>query len=208
MTAAEPTPVVRSKARRITRELLVFGAFALVLMSGRSSIADHYKVPTGSMEPTVEPGDRIVVNKAAYGVRVPFTHTFASRFEGPAIGDVVVLDSPEEDKVLLKRVVGTPGTRVEVRGGRILIDGKLAPIEERSSGVYEQLGDTLHPIRLTNGGGPDWGPATIADDRYLVMGDNRGDSRDGRYFGLVERDVIIGRASAVYWRDGPTWEGL
>ena len=203
-----PIPPVRSRARRIAREVLVIAAFALVLMSARSSIADHYSVPTGSMLPTIQLDDRIVVNKAAYGLHVPFTNTYVARFAGPQVGDVVVLDSPEEDKVLLKRVVGTPGTRVEVRGGRIWLDDKLAPVEQRPDGLYEQLGGALHQVRLTRNGGPDYGPVTIPEGRYLVMGDNRGDSHDGRSFGLVSRDAIVGRASGVFWRGGPTWDGL
>src|SRR5215468_7522554 len=110
----------RSRMRRVVRELLMLAAFVLVAMSARSSLADHYRVPTGSMQPSVEIDDHILVNKAAYGVRVPFSSRYLTRFDGPAIGDVVVLDSPEEDKVLLKRVVGVPGTEVEVRGGRVL----------------------------------------------------------------------------------------
>lgn len=204
----KPKAPVRSKPHRIARELLVIAAFALVLMSARSSLADHYSVPTGSMLPTVQLDDRIVVNKAAYGLHVPFTSMYVTRFAGPQIGDVVVLDSPEEAKVLLKRVVGTPGTRVEVRGGRILINDELAPVEDRPDGLYEHLGGVLHQIRLTHGGGPDWGPVTIPEDRYLMMGDNRGDSHDGRSFGLVSRDAILGRATGVFWRGGPTWDGL
>lgn len=160
------------------------------------------------MQPTVEIGDRIVVNKAAYGLRVPFTDTYAAYFDAPAIGDVVVLEAPDEDKVLLKRVVATPGTRVEVRGGRIWLDGEPAAIEEHDRGLYERLGDTLHPLRLSGDGGPDYGPVTIPDDRFLVMGDNRGESRDGRTFGLVARDAIRGRALGVYWRGGFTWDDL
>jgi signal peptidase I len=199
---------VRSKARRIVRELLMVAGFALVLMSARSSLADHYSVPTGSMLPTVQLDDRIVVNKAAYGLHIPFTSTYVAQFDGPHAGDVVVLDSPEEDKVLLKRVVGVPGARVEVREGRIFIDDKLAPIEQRAGELYERLGDALHQVRLTNDGGPDYGPVTIPEGRYLVMGDNRGDSHDGRSFGLVSRETILGRAMGVYWRGGPTWDGL
>jgi len=115
-----------------------------------------------------------------------------------------VLDSPDEDKVLLKRVVATPGTTVEVRDGHITIDGTPAPVVDG----FEQLGAAHHPVSFTFGGGPDFGPMTIPDDRYLVMGDNRGDSRDGRFFGLVTREAILGHAIAVYWRDGPTWKGL
>lgn len=186
----------------------MLAGFALVLMSARSSLADHYLVPSGSMQPSIEIDDRILVNKAAYGLRVPFTSTYVAAFGGPAIGDVVVLDSPEEDKVLLKRVVGVPGTRIEVRGGRVRIDGRLAPIESRADGIHELLGGADHALRLTRGGGPEWGPVTIPEDRYLVMGDNRGDSRDGRFFGLVTREAILGRAVGVFWRSGPTWDGL
>jgi signal peptidase I len=160
------------------------------------------------MQPTVEIDDRVLVNKAAYGLRVPFLHSVVARFSGPAIGDVVVLDAPDEDKVLLKRVVGVPGSRIEVHGGRIWVDGALAPVEQRGDALYEQLGRADHALRLTRGGGPDWGPVTLPADRYLVMGDNRGDSRDGRFFGLVTRDAFLGRALGVFWRSGPTWDGL
>ena len=205
---SNPQPPVRSRTRRIARELGKLAAFVLVLMSARASLADHYQVPTGSMQPSVEIDDHILVNKAAYGLRVPFSHTYLTRFDGPAAGDVVVLSSPEDDKVLLKRVVGVPGTRVEVRGGRVYLDGEVAPLEHRADGLYEQLGATDHALRLTRGGGPDWGPVTIPEGRYLVMGDNRGDSRDGRFFGLVTREAILGRAVGVFWRSGPTWDGL
>ena len=194
--------------RRILRELLAFAVFTLALLSARSSLADHYEVPTGSMQPTVEIDDHILVNKAAYGLRVPFSHAYLARFDGPAVGDVVVLDAPDEDRVLLKRVVGVSGTRVEVRGGRVRIDGELAPVGPRGDGLHEQLGSADHALRLTHGGGPDWGPVTIPEGRYLVMGDNRGDSRDGRVFGLVTREAILGRAMSVVWRGGPTWTGL
>jgi signal peptidase I len=193
---------VTSRPRRVARELAILAAFALVLLSARSSLATHYHVPTGSMRPTVEIDDRILVSKVAYGLRVPFTSSYAVRFDDPALGDVVVLDSPIEDKILVKRVIGTPGKTIEVRAGRVLIDGKLAPLEERADGLYERLDDIEHPIRITHGGGPDWGPAAIPADHYLVMGDNRGESGDGRSFGLVTRDAILGRAFGVYWRGG------
>jgi signal peptidase I len=198
----------RSRARPFVRELAILVAFAGVTMVGRASLADHYRVPTGSMLPTVELDDHIVVNKAAYGLRVPLTNTYVVHAHGPDVGDVVVLDSPEESKVLLKRVVGIPGATVEVRGGRVTLDGKLAPLEQRADGTYEQLGGVLHPVRLTEHGGPDFGPMVIPEDRYLVMGDNRGESNDGRSFGLVSRDAILGRAVGVAWRSGPTWDGL
>lgn len=205
---AESAPPPRSRLRRFVREVSIFLVMAFVLMSARSSLADHYQVPTGSMRPTVQIDDRIFVNKAAYGLRVPFTQTFAAEFDGPQIGDAVVLRSPEDGKVLLKRVVGIPGTTIEVHLGQISIDGKLAPIEDIHGFHVENLAGKHHLVRLTNAGGPDYGPTTLPPGHYLVMGDNRGDSHDGRSFGLVTRDAFLGRAFAVYWRGGPTWESL
>jgi signal peptidase I len=204
--AAEPP--ARSKRQRRLRELVSFAVLALVLLSARSSLADHYLVPTGSMQPTVEVDDRILVNKAAYGLRVPFTSTFIVDLAGPQIGDAVVLRSPEDGKVLLKRVVGVPGTTVEVHLGQISINGNLAPIDDRNGNLIEDLAGRRHEVRLTNAGGPNFGPTTIPEGHYLVMGDNRGDSHDGRAFGLVTREAFLGRAFAVYWRGGPTWEPL
>ena len=212
MSDATPTQAAPSatpkRRRRWLRELASFAVLAFVLLSGRSSLADHYQVPTGSMLPTVQLDDRILVNKAAYGLRVPFTSTFVTHFQGPQIGDTVVLTSPEDGKVLLKRVIGIPGTTIEVHMGQISINGKLAPVEEIYGHYVENLAGTYHEVRLTRGGGPDYGPVTIPDGRYLVMGDNRGDSHDGRDFGLVTRDSILGRAFAVYWRGKPTWVSL
>ena len=180
-----------------------------MFLSARSSLADHYQVPTGSMMPTVEIGDRIAVNKAAYGLRVPFTNTYFTEFSAPARGDVVVLESPrEEGLVLLKRVVATPGDVVQVRAGRIWLDGEPAPLDEHSGALVEQLGSSLHEIRLDQGGGQDFGPVLIPENSFLVMGDNRGQSLDGRLFGLVDRQAILGRAAGVYWRHGLVWRDL
>ncbi len=196
------------KKRRCLRELIVLSTVALIVLSARSSLASHYRVPTGSMVPTVEIDDRVLVNKTAYGLRIPFTGGYAHRGDDPAIGDVVVLDSPVEDKVLLKRVIGTPGHEVAIVGGRVVIDGELAPVEDRGEGLFERLGKVEHPVRITNGGGPDWGPTKIPEDQFLVIGDNRGDSADGRSFGLVDRDAIFGTRAAIYWRGGLTWKDL
>ncbi len=200
--------MTESRRRKWTRELVVLASVVLVAISAKWSLATNYRVPTGSMLPTVEIDDRILVNKTAYGLRVPFTSGYAVRRSDPAIGDVVVLDSPVEDKVLLKRVIGTPGHEVAIVSGRVVIDGELAAVEERTDGSYERLGALEHRIRITNGGGPDWGPTRIPEDQYLVIGDNRGDSADGRVFGLVDRDAILGRAFGVYWRGGVVWKDL
>ena len=190
------------KPRGPLRELAPLLAVVAVIATARSSLADHYFVPSESMLPTVHAGDHIVVNKAAYGARLPFTSfTVASR-SGPARGDVVVLTDEETGATLLKRVVALPGDRVEVRHGRVVLNG----VEAEVRGDGEVLDRGAHPVSLSDGGGPDFGPVVMPSDGYLVLGDNRGNSRDGRSFGVVPRQRILGRAAAVVARDGvPTY---
>ncbi len=175
-------------------------AIATVGLATRASFADHYVVPTGSMEPTVHVGDHILVTKAAYGLRIPLTDRWLTTFDGPKRGDVVVLDAPPPDApiVLLKRVVAIGGDNVEVRSGHVYIDGAAV---------------TEPTVQVTNDGyapgGPDYGPVQVPVGKLLVLGDNRGNSRDGRTFGLVDRKRVLGRAVAVVGREGkPTYEPL
>ena len=169
---------------------VIFGG----LLTARASFADHYHVPSGSMEPTVHTGDRIFVAKAAYGLRVPLTETYVARYDVPTRGDVVVLSSPADGTVLLKRVVATEGEVVSVRDGHVAINGKRVA-DERAN--------------LELGGGPDYGPIEVPAKHVLLLGDNRGNSRDGREFGFVDRAAVLGRAVAVVQRDGKfTWDPL
>lgn len=150
------------------------------------------------MEPTVHVGDRIVVSKMAYGIRLPLTDTYLLRYATPARGDVVVIEPPDDESrhvtegevigsVLLKRVVAVAGDLVEVRDGHVHIDGREIP-EAR--------------ISLASGGGPDLGPVRVPEGKVLLLGDNRGNSRDGRWFGFVDREHVLGRALSVVARDG------
>jgi len=194
---------------RLPRDLASIFVAAAVVLVARASLADHYVVPTGSMEPTVEIGDHIFVDKLAYGLRVPFTRTYLVRGEAPARGDVVVLESPTEGDVLLKRVVAVAGDVVEVEGGRVTIDGRAAPVTERDGGVLEELGNRTHALGTDYGGGPSFGPTLVPEGKVLVLGDNRGNSKDGRYFGWVDRDAVLGRAVSVCVRDRHlVWRGL
>jgi signal peptidase I len=189
--------------------VIAIGTVAMVIFSTRSSLADHYVVPSGSMLPTVEIGDRILVNKLAFGFHLPFVRSYLIPIAEPQRGDVVVLDSPVEDIVLLKRVVAVPGDRVEVREGRLSIGGREVPVAKRGGQLTEVLDAAAHPIRVTHGGGPSFGPMVVPEGHYLVLGDNRGESADGRLFGFVERDRLRGKAIAVYYSDGGfTWERL
>ncbi len=170
--------------KRLVRDLLPLAAIVVVTFMTRSSLADHYRVPSGSMQPTVEIDDRVVVHKAAYGLRLPWSDVWLGDVAMPERGDVVVLTSPEDGRVLLKRVVAVAGDVVEVRGGDAIVNGV---VERRA--------------RLP-GEGPPFGPARVPDDMLLVLGDNRGNSHDGRSFGFVSRRDVLGRAVAVYLRDG------
>jgi len=186
----------------------------LVVGGFRSAIADWNDVPSGSMKPTILEGDRIVVNKLAYDLKVPFTKWRIARWTKPQRGDIVVLFSPADGKRLVKRVVGLPGDRLALRNDRLFIDGKpvayapLTGIEvrdfqraERPARMLaeEMLGDRIHPVMIT----PElpamrfFGPVEVPQGSYFVMGDNRDESGDSRVFGFVAQDAIVGRATAV-----------
>lgn len=172
---------------------------AAIVLCARGSLADHYYVPSESMMPTVEIGDRIIVDKRAFGLRIPATSIYLIELGGPERGDVIVLSSPEDGgPVLLKRVVGLPGDDFEVRDGRIRVNGVEFPVEKRGDQLYETLDRKVHRVSLSLGGGDDFGPEKIPPRHYMVMGDNRGGSRDGRRFGLVPRDILLGRAVRMY----------
>jgi signal peptidase I len=196
--------------RQTLRSALGTAAILLVPFAARASFVDHYKVPSGSMLPTVEIGDRVFVNKAAFGLRLPLAASYLVETTDPAHGDVVVLRSPEDASVvLLKRVIAVPGDVVEVRGGHVYLDGEMAPVSTQGDALIETLGSHAHELQLTRGGGPSYGPLTLPPRKFLVMGDNRGDSRDGRSFGLVERDAFLGAAKGVVLRKGRfTWRSL
>ncbi len=197
--------------RQEIRPLLIL---ALVLFSIRSSLADWNDVPSGSMQPTILVGDRIFVNKLAYDLKVPFTTWHLADWSNPQRGDIVVFYSPRDGTRLVKRVVGLPGDTVELRNEQLVINGTPAdyaplnaeisaqlPEAERQCSVFaiEQLPAHPHavmaipnlPAKRT------FGPVSVPEDHYFMMGDNRDNSFDSRYFGVVERKQIVGKATAI-----------
>ncbi len=177
---------------KVVRELAPYALVGVVVTSSRSSLADYYVVPSGSMTPTVAVGDRILVDKRAFGFRIPLSSTWITH-ASPHRGDVVVLNAPDEPgTILLKRVVAIAGDRVVVEDGHVRIEGRL-----------EHEPATLN---LEDGGGPNFGPVRVPEGQVLVLGDHRGNSRDGRYFGFVRSEDVLGRAERVFVREGkPAW---
>jgi len=212
--------------RKEIRPLLIL---TLIVFSIRSSLADWNDVPTGSMKPTILEGDRVFINKLAYDLKVPFTTWHIAEWSNPKRGDIVVFFSPYDGKRLIKRVIGLPGDSIELRNDRLIINGKsveYAPIatellrdvgsSDRTSHVFatEQLPGRTHAVA----GYPavhalrDFGPLKVSQGQFFMMGDNRDDSFDSRYWGAVERKQIVGKATVVvmstdrehYWK--PRWD--
>jgi signal peptidase I len=195
--------------KKVLNEIRVFLAMLLVVSSLRSALADWNDVPTGSMKPTIEEGDRVVVNKLAYDLKVPFTTIELLKWGDPQRGDIVVLFSPADGTRLVKRVVGVPGDRIEMRDNTLFVNGRAAEWREiglqddseqgSSVLVEENLAGVNHEVMFT----PQipavrsFGPVTVPPGRYFVMGDNRDNSNDSRFIGLIDRRRIVGKATAV-----------
>jgi len=199
-----------SRKNWIRQELLSLAVVLAAVTAARSSLADHYYVPSGSMEYSLIPGDRVFVDKTAYGLRVPLTKIRFFSTRTPERGEIAVFDSPEDGTRLIKRIVAIGGDVVTLVDGRLTINGK--PLGD---GRIEHFGS--HEARLNlepNPDGPPYGPDlvndTIPPGMVLAIGDHRGNSRDGRYFGLISERELFGRAVAVYYRrgEGFVWKRL
>ena len=201
-SVASPHPAVAW----MRREVLPLLVMLVLLFAARDSLANHYQVPSGSMQPTLQPGDRVVVDMRAYGLRLPFTDVQLLAGQAPQRGDVAIFDSPADGTRLIKRVVAVAGDRVQLHDGYLSINEQ--PL--RQAVARELFGNKQVQLDLEDGGGPDINGITIPAGKLLVVGDHRGNSFDGRFFGLVDADTVYGKAVAVYWRrgEGPEWRRL
>ena len=200
-------PVNETRLQRILREAVVLGLLVIGILAARSTLADHYHVPSGSMEYTLMIGDRVFVDKRAFGLRIPFTKIKMTRGDAVARGDIVIFDSPRDGKRLIKRIIAVGGDAVEIQAGRLAINGQWLAVANQAD--VERMGDKLVRLKWASGGGPDL-RGVIEPGMVLAIGDHRGNSIDGRVFGAVPEDEIYGRAVAVYYRrgDGFSWIGL
>ncbi len=188
--------------------LLMFGVF-------RSAVATWNPVPTGSMRPTIQEGDVVLVNRLAYDLKLPLTNIILARTGDPARGDIVTFYSPIDGTRLLKRVVALPGDTVEMRGKVMLVNGHaaeyqpLATVSETDKrgfhgnalhlqerlGVESHIVQWMEPVHDT--GHDSFGPLVVPKDQFLMLGDNRDNSADSRFIGLVDRKFLIGRTRTI-----------
>jgi len=198
---AEPRPQ-KSIAREYAEALGIALVLAIVI---RTFLIQAYKIPSGSMEPTLLVGDHILVNKIIYGLRMPdsifgfqlipglpYGH-YLFRLEPIHRNDVIVfVFPPDPTKDFIKRVIGLPGDTIAVKNGHVWLNG--SPMDDPHA-HYEVPDTERSPISPRD----NFGPVTVPPEHIFVMGDNRDRSYDSRFWGFVDEDAVEGRATVIYW---------
>ena len=184
-------------------------AFLLCLGVFRTAVADWNPVPTASMRPTILEGDVVLVDRLAYDFKLPLTDIRLLHLDDPRRGDIVTFSSPRDGTRLIKRIVAIPGDTVELRDDVLHVNGvastyaQLRVVDEPLGGgrvapavrATERAADDSREVQfLPRAARRDFGPITLAADRYFMLGDNRDNSEDSRYIGPVPRERLIGRA--------------
>lgn len=191
---------LKQQVLNIYREYRATALFLFLFFCIRSSFADWSPVPTGSMIPTILEGDVITVNKAAYDIRIPFTHISLIKTGEPVRGDIVVFDSRVSDKRLVKRVIGLPGDQIEMNNNQLIINGHAIQYEVTGNDLIEHLQEKSHRILLSENAGATYQSfpqVQVPDSYYLMLGDSRDNSVDSRFIGFVPRKELVGRAEGV-----------
>jgi signal peptidase I len=180
-----------TKKKAFIKETFETIATAVVLaLIIRSFIIQPFKIPTGSMEPTLMPGDRILVLRYSYGLRIPFTFKRIAKFKSPQTGDIVVFNYPEEtSRDFIKRCIGKPGDTVEIRNGEIFLNNLPLKIDPFNKIYYYNRGDFSKEGEVLK----------IPRTSYFVLGDNSASSKDSRYWGYLDDKYLLGKAVLVYW---------
>ncbi len=175
--------------------------FLVIALSLRASVVEAFKIPSSSMRPTLQEGDQILVNKLSYGLRLPFRATTVVNYREPKRGDVVVFTRPDDPRTpddesdinIIKRVIGLPGDKVEVRGEQVYLNDEPY-VEDRAHAVY------------TRQGGKNFSARIVRDGHVFLLGDNRDESKDSRFWDdpFLEISRIKGRAFVIYWSWPPS----
>ncbi len=196
----------------IVKEILSLLPIVLVVTVVRSFIVEPFQIPSSSMEPTLDIGDFILVNKFTYGVRLPVLRTKVINVNEPKTGDVMVFFPPNDKRYFIKRVIGTPGDVVEMRNKKLYLNGVEQPLEQLSYTAYdpyrrklyeEDLVGIKHKVfEIPRREQADF-KITVKPDHYFMMGDNRDNSSDSRVWGQVPKEKIVGKAYAVWMH----WKG-
>lgn len=180
----------KSKVYEYAEVVVVAVVLALII---RTFIVQAYKIPSGSMIPTLQIGDHLFVSKFFYGTKVPFTKEIIWRFREPKRKDIIVFKCPNDpDKDFIKRVIGVPGDKIMVKQKTVYINDK--PIEEPY--VIKSIPSSININSIRD----NWKEfQVVPKDNYFVMGDNRDASYDSRFWGPLPRDLIKGKALCIYW---------
>jgi signal peptidase I len=196
-SVTEYTQTDKIKKKSTIREWSEALAIAILLaLFIRTFAVQAFKIPSGSMEPTLLIGDHILVNKFIYGIKIPFIRTTLIPISEPKREDIIVFIYPvDKRKDFIKRVIGLPGEEIEIIDKKVYVNGK--PVSDK------------HGFYGNRGGNPDskdrFGPVTVPEDHFFVMGDNRDHSYDSRFWGFVPSKSIKGRAFIIYW-SWPNWK--
>jgi signal peptidase I len=221
----EPEPEARRDSSGLLEQIGTLLVAVLVAVGIRTFVVEPFRIPSGSMYPTLVVGDHLFVNKFVYGIRIPFTDTRLPGVRPPQRGDVVVFtvakrggqtfpadlkpDLPREEFV--KRIAGLPGETIEVRGGRVFINGEAIDMRRTGQQVEDDAGNRLSLVQVNHGSRhyqvledgdypfTDFPPTRVEPGRYFVLGDNRDHSKDSRVWGTVRLAELKGPAFVLYW---------
>lgn len=212
-SVASDSQEIEMSKKSIIREYAEALVIAIILaLTIRVFVVQAFKIPSGSMIPTLLIGDHILVSKLAYGFQLPqdcefqvsfppvtcFSSTIVMNFDPPQRGDIIVFRYPEdENKDFIKRVIGLPGDTIQIQNKKVMVNGQQLMDEDFTQRIDPGIIDGRINPR------DNLGPLTVPPDSYFVMGDNRDQSLDSRFWGFVRMDKIKGRAFLVYW----SWNG-
>ena len=184
--------MIKSKSKFVEYAEAIIIAI-LIAFFIRTFIVQAFKIPSGSMKPTLLIGDHILVNKFIYGVKIPFIRKNLISISEPKLGDVIVFIYPEDrSKDFIKRVIGVGGDTIEIRNKKIFLNG--LPFQD-THGVY--VDDFIIPGTIQPR--DNFGPMTVPKGAVFTMGDNRDQSYDSRFWGVVDLKDVLGKAFIMYW---------